>query len=60
MAFVAIKHLGVMSLSSRITELRKAGYPIGGVMVKRKNRFNEVCHVKEYYLTTLKPKGICR
>lgn len=59
--FQAIEQLGILSLSSRISELKKLGYPIGSVMVKRKNRFGEQCDVKQYYLTQKVPKkGICR
>lgn len=42
--------LGVQRLASRISELRKMGYPIEGTMVPVKNRFGETCHVKQYKL----------
>lgn len=46
----ALNELGVMRLASRISDLRRAGYPIKSKTEKVKNRFDEECHVKRYYL----------
>lgn len=46
----AFVDLGVMRLGARICELRKAGYEILGVDTKVRNRFDEVCTIKKYYL----------
>lgn len=46
----AVLHIGVMSLSRRITSLKRKGYPIVGKMIKVKNRYQETCWVKKYYL----------
>lgn len=46
----ALNDLGVMRLASRISNLRKAGYPIESQMVRVKNRYGEVCCVKRYYM----------
>lgn len=48
--FEAIRDLGVMRLASRISELRKMGYPIEDAMIPVKNRFGETCHIKQYRL----------
>jgi len=42
--------LGIYRLASRISELRKLGYPITRAMVKRRNRWGEVTRVAEYRL----------
>ena len=44
----ALKELGVMRLASRITDLRKRGYKIGGEMVDVKNRYGETVSIKRY------------
>ncbi len=46
--FEALKHLGVMRLASRISELRKNGHEIESQMVKVENRYGETCRVKRY------------
>lgn len=46
----AISDIGVLSLSSRISSLKKKGYPIVGEMVDVSNRWGETCKVKRYYL----------
>lgn len=46
----AITDIGVLSLSSRISSLKKKGYPIVGEMVEVSNRWKETCKVKRYYL----------
>lgn len=48
--FEAIRDLGVMRLASRISELRKMGYPIEDSMIPVKNRFGETCYIKQYKL----------
>lgn len=48
----AIKSIGVLSLSSRISSLRKQGYPIVSEMVEVKNKYEETCRVKRYYFDT--------
>ena len=44
----ALKELGVMRLASRISELKKQGYPITSDVVAVKNRFQEDCYIKRY------------
>ena len=46
----ALKELGVMRLASRISELKKQGYPITSDVVAVKNRFQEDCYIKRYRL----------
>ena len=46
----AIRDIGVLSLSSRISSLKKQGYPIVGEMVNVSNRWGETCKVKRYYM----------
>lgn len=46
----ALKDLGVMRLASRISDLKKQGYPIKGDVVAVKNRYGENCYVKRYSL----------
>ena len=45
----ALRDLGVMRLASRISEMKKHGMNIKDRLVEVKNRFGEVCHVKQYY-----------
>lgn len=40
--------LGVSRLASRVSELKKMGYPIVSEFEAVTNRFGEVCHVKRY------------
>lgn len=44
----ALQDLGVMRLASRISDLRKLGYPIISEQEVVKNRFGENCHIKRY------------
>lgn len=44
----ALRELGVFRLASRISDLRKLGYPIESKMVKVENRYGETCRVKRY------------
>ena len=46
----ALRDLGVMRLASRISELKKDGYPITSDMETVKNRFGESCKIKRYSL----------
>ena len=48
--FEAFRDLGVMRLASRISDLRKQGYPIQSDVVTVKNRFDENCYIKRYSL----------
>lgn len=50
--FEALQDLGIMRLASRISDLRRLGYPITSEMVTVKNRFEEDCHVKRYRMAT--------
>lgn len=40
--------LGIMRLASRISSLKKNGYPIQGCMITVENRFGEKIRVKRY------------
>lgn len=44
----ALQDLGVMRLASRISDLRRLGYPIMSETAVVKNRFGEDCHIKRY------------
>ncbi len=44
----AIRDLGCMRLASRISDLRRLGYPIKSEFEPVKNRFGETCHIKRY------------
>ena len=46
----ALRDLGVMRLASRISDLKKQGYPIEGMIVCIKNRYGEDCRIKRYSL----------
>ena len=48
--FEAFRDLGVMRLASRISDLKKQGYPIESNMETVKNRFDENCYIKRYSL----------
>lgn len=48
--FQALSDLGIMRLASRISEMRKAGEAIGDRIIEVKNRYGEICHVKQYYI----------
>ena len=48
--FEAFIDLGVMRLASRISDLKKQGYPIRSEVVSVKNRFEEDCYIKRYSL----------
>lgn len=46
----ALRDLSVMRLASRISDLRKAGYPIKSEIEVVKNRYGENCYIKRYSL----------
>ena len=46
----ALNDLGVMRLASRISDLKKQGYPIKSDVESVKNRFGENCYIKRYSL----------
>lgn len=46
----ALRDLSCMRLASRISELRKAGYPIKSEIEAVKNRYGENCYIKRYSL----------
>lgn len=46
----ALQDLGVMRLASRISDLRRLGYPIISDIEVVKNRYGEKCHIKRYRL----------
>lgn len=46
----ALRDLGVMRLASRISDLKKLGYPITSDMETVQNRFGENCKIKRYSL----------
>lgn len=48
--FEAFRDLSVMRLASRISDLRKAGYPIKSEVEVVKNRYGENCYIKRYSL----------
>ena len=48
--FEAMRDLGVMRLASRISDLKRLGYPVESEMVAVKNRYGEECKVKKYTL----------
>ena len=48
--FEAFRDLGVMRLASRISDLKKQGYPIKSDMETVQNRFGENCYIKRYSL----------
>lgn len=46
----AISEYGILRLASRISDLKKRGYPITATMRTGKNRYNETTHYSEYRL----------
>ncbi len=46
----ALNDLGVMRLASRISDLKKMGYPITSDVEAVKNRYQETCYIKRYSL----------
>ena len=52
----ALNDLGVMRLASRISDLKRLGYPIVSTVEPVKNRFGETCHIKRYRLESANEK----
>lgn len=50
----ALSELGIMRLSSRICDLKKQGWFIKSKLIAVKNRYEETCYVKAYWLETYK------
>lgn len=50
----AFLEYGVGRLSSRICDLRRAGYPIKGEFITQKNRYGEPCTFVRYSLNETK------
>ena len=48
--FEAFQDLGIMRLASRISDLKRIGYPIVSSTEIVKNRYGEKCRVKRYRL----------
>lgn len=46
----ALQDIGVMRLASRISDLKKMGYPITSEIEAVKNRYEETCYIKRYRL----------
>ena len=44
----ALREIGVMRLASRISDLKKQGYPITSEIEPAKNRYDETCYIKRY------------
>ena len=44
----ALNDLGCMRLASRISDLKKLGYPITSKVEAVKNRYGENCYIKRY------------
>ena len=44
----AMKDLGVMRLASRVSDLKRLGYPITSTIETVENRFGEKVHIKRY------------
>lgn len=49
-ALDALEGFGCSRLSSRITDLKRKGYPVASRMVTRRNRYGRLCRVAEYYM----------
>ena len=52
--YEALQDLGVMRLASRISDLKKLGFPIESEIQAVKNRFGETCYIKRYSLAVSK------
>ena len=46
----ALRDIGCMRLASRISDLKKQGYPITSEIEAVKNRYGENCYIKRYSL----------
>lgn len=54
----ALSDLGVMRLASRISDLKKMGYPIKSNVEAVKNRYEETCYIKRYSIE--RGEALCR
>lgn len=48
--YEALEHLGILRLASRISEIKKMGYPVKSKRVTVINKFGEKCRVAQYSL----------
>lgn len=46
----ALRELGCMRLASRISDLKRMGYPVRRTMEVSKNRYGEPVHFAKYYI----------
>lgn len=46
----ALRDLGVMSLSRRITDLKRRGEHVGKETITVQNRYGEKCRIAKYFL----------
>ena len=46
----ALRELGCMRLASRISDLKRMGYPVRRKMEVSKNRYGEPVHFAKYYI----------
>ncbi len=51
--YEALQDLGVMRLASRISDLKKLGFPIESEIQAVENRFGETCYIKRYRLAVI-------
>ena len=51
--YEALQDLGVMRLASRISDLKKMGFPIESEIQPVQNRFGETCYIKRYRLAVI-------
>lgn len=49
-ALDALEDFGCSRLASRITDLKRKGYPVASRMVTRRNCYGRLCRVAEYYM----------
>ncbi len=49
-ALDALEDIGCSRLASRITDIKRRGYPVASRMVQRRNRYGRLCRVAEYYM----------
>lgn len=48
--YEALRDLGVMRLASRVSDLKKQGYPIKSEVIAVKNRYDETSYISKYSL----------
>ena len=49
----ALGNYGIMRLASRISDLKKLGFPIESEIQPVQNRFGETCYIKRYRLAVI-------